>query len=96
MNAGKVFLGALAGVAVGATLGILFAPNKGSKTRKIIKLKKDAYVDELEEKLNDFIGNVTETFENLRGDASNLVNKGKHKVEDVEAEVITVAKDKLK
>jgi gas vesicle protein len=96
MNAGKVFLGVLVGVAVGATLGILFAPNKGSKTRKIIKLKKDEYVDELEEKFNEFIGSVTEKFENLRGDASNLVNQGKHKVEDVEAEVISVAKEKLK
>ena len=36
MKAGKVFLGVLAGVAAGAVLGILFAPDKGSKTRKKI------------------------------------------------------------
>lgn len=34
MNSGKVVLGALAGLAAGALLGILFAPDKGSETRK--------------------------------------------------------------
>lgn len=36
MKSGKIILGALAGLAVGATLGILFAPDKGRKTRKKI------------------------------------------------------------
>lgn len=34
MENGKVLLGVLAGVAVGATLGILFAPDSGTNTRK--------------------------------------------------------------
>ena len=38
MKSGKVLLGVLAGAAAGALLGILFAPEKGTKTRKMIFL----------------------------------------------------------
>ena len=34
MKADKIILGVLGGVAVGALLGVLFAPEKGDKTRK--------------------------------------------------------------
>lgn len=38
-NTGKVVTGVLIGTALGATLGLLFAPKKGSKTRAIIASK---------------------------------------------------------
>ena len=42
MNSGKVVLGVLAGLAAGAALGILFAPDKGTATRKKISKKGEA------------------------------------------------------
>jgi gas vesicle protein len=82
MSSGKVLLGILAGVAVGATLGILFAPDKGSSTRKKISKKGDAYADELGEKFNEFVGGVKEKFETIKDEATRMGRNGKVKVEE--------------
>ena len=89
MNSGKAFLGVLMGVAVGATLGILFAPAKGSKTRKKISKKKDEYADDLHEKFNEFADRIVEKFETVSNKASRIVNNVKRNAEEVEAEVIS-------
>lgn len=51
-NTVKIIGAALAGVVIGGALGILFAPDKGSKTRKKIMSRgaevKDAVKDKLE------------------------------------------------
>ena len=51
---GKVLLGVLAGAAVGASLGILFAPDKGSATRKKIVQKGVDMKDTVKEKIDGF------------------------------------------
>lgn len=66
MSSGKVILGILAGAAAGAMLGILFAPEKGSTTRKKILSKGEEYADELKEKFNEFVDKVTEKFESAK------------------------------
>jgi len=50
-NTGNILLGVLAGAAVGAGLGILFAPDKGVNTRKKIK---DGFDDVTENLKNRF------------------------------------------
>jgi gas vesicle protein len=87
MGSGKVLLGVLAGVAVGATLGILFAPDKGSSTRKKISRKSDDYAEELEDKFNEFIEGITRQFGEVKEEANRLAEEGKHKVEKVVADV---------
>jgi len=77
MNSGKILLGVLAGVAIGATIGILFAPDKGSATRKKISRKSDAYADELEKKFNEFIESITEKYEEVKKEkAPHIENTG--------------------
>ncbi len=81
MSTGKILLGALAGVAVGAVLGILLAPDKGSVTRKKIMGKADDLGDDIKEKITDSIKNISEDFQNVTDKTKDLVEKGKSKIE---------------
>ncbi|HQZ24323.1 MAG TPA: YtxH domain-containing protein [Flavobacterium sp.] len=75
MNSSKLVLGILGGVAAGALLGVLFAPEKGSKTRKKIVDKSKDFADDMKEKFEDLYSDVTDKYENLLHDAKGLVSK---------------------
>jgi gas vesicle protein len=62
MKSGKVLLGVLAGVAAGVLIGVLFAPDKGTVTRKKISGKAEALADEMKEKFNEFVESMKEKF----------------------------------
>ena len=79
MNSSKVVLGNLGGVAAGALMGILFAPEKGSKTRKKIAVKSKGFADDVKGKFEDLYVDITEKYENLMQDAKGLVSKNEVK-----------------
>jgi gas vesicle protein len=81
MNTGKVVAAVLAGVAVGAALGILFAPEKGSVTRRSISRRSKEFTDDITEKANDFIDSITEKFELAKEEATQLAENGINKTE---------------
>ena len=70
MNSGKIVLGVLAGVAVGAVLGILFAPDKGIETRKKISRKSEDAVDEIAEKFEELLNSLTEKIDTVKEEIS--------------------------
>lgn len=82
MNTRKALLGILGGVAVGATLGVLFAPEKGAYTRMKISKKGEKYKHEMSGKFNELIDSLTQQFDSLRKDVTRMAGNGKGKVED--------------
>ena len=79
MKSGKLVLGILAGVAVGAIAGILFAPDKGSKTRRKIVSKGKDYVSGVQEKFDELVDTISRKYEDKKEEAGELVSNGKKK-----------------
>lgn len=92
MSTGKVVLGVVAGAATGALLGILFAPAKGSITRRSIVRKGEHEVDALKDKFSDFVDSITERFEKVKQDVSDFMENVDQKVEEVETDAKTAKK----
>jgi gas vesicle protein len=82
MDSGKLVLAALAGAATGALLGILFAPEKGSVTRRKIVEKGEDYAETLKEKFNEFVDQVAEKYEEVKENISGHSEKEKVQPEE--------------
>lgn len=77
----------MAGVAIGGIAAILFAPEKGSKTRKQIADKADDYADGLKSKYGQLRDSLTRKFKSTKKDAERLADKGKAKYYDAKQDV---------
>jgi len=75
-NTGKLIGALLVGAAIGGVLGILFAPDKGSETRKKILSNSEDLTDDMKEKFNDFLDEVKKEVETVKGKANEFIENG--------------------
>jgi gas vesicle protein len=89
MSIQKVLIGVLAGAVAGTVIGILYAPEKGSTTRRKFSRKSFDYTDELEEKFNELIDNITEQFQTVVEEVNLMADAERLKTEKVKAKSAT-------
>lgn len=78
-STGKVMLGLVALFAAGALAGMLFAPDKGERTRrKIARKSKDVF-----DTINDTIDDSKDTLEDMRGQLKHNLEKVTNKIEHI-------------
>lgn len=87
MSTGKVLLGILAGVATGATLGILFAPDSGQNTRRKIARKGQDYADGLTGQFNKLANTIGDEFDMLKDEVNQLSINGKAKAQEIKKDI---------
>lgn len=68
MSTGKYLRGIVAAVTAGVIVGVLFAPDKGSKTRK--KIRRQA--EDLKAKLNGMVDGMAEQYEDVLEQSKNI------------------------
>ena len=73
-NSSSNFFALLAGVAIGAAVGVLFAPESGKQTRQKLKDGASKYTDELENQLQALNGKLKPIFERAAGSANESVD----------------------
>ena len=84
MSIGKVLLGVMAGVAVGTAIGVLYAPDKGSSTRRKISKQGNQYAEDLSNQFNAFVETINKKIEAVNNEVIRMTHNGKVKLEEVE------------
>jgi len=90
MKASSTILGFAAAAAAGALLGVLFAPDKGSNTRKKIKDKSKDYGDNIKTKFDGIVSTITSNGKEIIEERKAKFNQVKDDFNTVKDEAKTV------
>lgn len=95
-NTGEVLLSIVAGAAIGIGVGILIAPDKGSKTRKKIKNKFNSTKEGAEEKIEELMAYLGQKSKDVTSNIDEAMDEAISQDGAKKEELISYLEEKLK
>lgn len=88
MKTNNSILGLLGGIGIGVALGVLFAPDKGTETRRKIGEKGTDLTDELKSKFEDIMKLLENIVSTSETKGKEYLNDGKSLLEQINKDVV--------
>ena len=82
MSTSKVLLGVAIGMAAGAAMGVLLAPDSGENTRKRISDRSQDIVGNVKGKWNNMVEGFNSRIEDVKEDAHDFAERAKNKLSE--------------
>ena len=76
-----------AGLGIGALLGVLYAPDKGDKTRKRLVDQGNAWADQAKESTDELMSKINQQFSNGKDEVAELKDQVRRLARKVEKEM---------
>ena len=87
MKSANVLLGVLVGALAGAAVGVLMAPDKGSRTRRKIMDTGEDYANNVRSAFDDFLDTVGYTYDKSKSRAEEMIQDGRAKYDHARKEM---------
>ncbi len=83
----KIILATLAGVAAGAAIGLLMAPDKGTETRRRLAEGSSDLWDSMKNQFSGMVDTMKDEYDHAKSAVTDMANKAKGKVPSMNADV---------
>lgn len=87
MKSSTIFINTLLATAAGVAIGLLFAPQKGSKSRRNISRKNQEYTDYLSDRFDQFVDSVSHPLESIENETKRIAKKAGERAKKAVTEV---------
>ena len=88
MNSNQTIIGFVSGLAIGTTLGILLAPDKGSVTRSKISEGANGLSSDLQSKISSLITAVNSIIKNSKEAVNDELSADKLRIEQINESIV--------